>query len=202
MFNIKNSLSIEENYQQGLLPQRNQKNTFYQDENYSSRSNLNNLQFSSENRRIFKKTADFSFQKILLSTFSGYTPKFQKKLYSWSKTLDWGIPASTIKTLFNDHIFNYLYIYFDKEGQECTYSLCYFSKNISHIAYVFYDPKYAHQDLPIRLSLQVIKDSLDQKLDYCYLGRFNPETKLGYYKRNFPNFEYFVKGQWLSYNKS
>lgn len=200
MFNIKNSLSIEENYQQGLLPQRNQKNTFYQDENYSSRSNLNNLQFSSENRRILKKTADFSFQKILLSTFSAYTPEFQKKLYSWSKALGWGIPAPTIKTLFKDHIFNYLYVWTDENGTECAYSICYFSSNISHIAYVFYDPKYNHQDLPIRLSLQVINDSLDQKLNYCYLGRFNPETKLGYYKRNFPNFEYFKNGKWLKYN--
>jgi len=200
MFNIKNSLSIEENYQQGYLPQRNQKDTFYQDENYSSRSSIKDLQFSSENRRIFKKTVNFSFKKILLKDFSDYEPQFQKKIFTWSKSLDWGIPASTIKTLFKDHIFNYLYVWTDENGTECAYSICYFSSNISHIAYVFYDPKYNHQDLPIRLSLQVIKDSLDQKLDYCYLGRFNPETKLGYYKRNFPNFEYFKNGKWLKYN--
>ncbi|MFA6007056.1 MAG: hypothetical protein WC784_00205 [Candidatus Shapirobacteria bacterium] len=200
MFNIKNNLSIEENYQQGLLPQRNLKDTFYHDENYSSRCDLSNFQLSSENRRIFKKTNTFSFKQIPLKDFSAYTPEFQKKLFTWSKTLEWEIPTSTIKTLFKDHIFNRLYVYSDENHQECAYAICYFSSTISHIAYVFYDPKYAHHDLPIRLSLQVIQDSYDQKLKYCYLGRFNPETKLGYYKRNFPNFEYFINGQWHSYN--
>ena len=133
MFNIKNNLSIEENYQQGLLPQRNQKNIFYQDDNYSSRCNLNKFQLSSENRRIFKKTENFSYQIINLHDFKNYTPFFQKKLFDWSKKLDWGIPASTIKTLFQDHIFNRLYIWFDENKQECAYSLCYFSNNFSHI---------------------------------------------------------------------
>jgi arginyl-tRNA--protein-N-Asp/Glu arginylyltransferase len=201
MFNIKNNLSTEENYQNGLLPQRNLKDTFYQDDNYSSRCNLTNLQFSSENRRIFNKTANFTFKSLPLKDFQNYTPTLQKKLFDWSKKLEWGIPASTIKILFNDHIFNHLYVWSDDKGQESAYALCYFSPNFSHIAYVFYDPKYDHHDLPIRLSLQVIKDSYDQKLKYCYLGRFNPDTKLGYYKRNFPAFQYFIKGQWLPYNK-
>lgn len=199
MFNIKNNLSIEDNYQNGFLPQRNQKDLFYQDENYSSRSNLNKFKISSENKRIFKKTENFTFKKLLLSEFD-YNPQIQKQIVGWVRKLDWEFPASSIKTIFTDHIFNYLYIFYDEKQHECAYSICYFSKTISHIAYVFYDPKYAHQDLPIRLSLQVIKDSFDEKLNYCYLGRFNPETKLGYYKRNFPNFEYFVNGQWLPYN--
>jgi arginyl-tRNA--protein-N-Asp/Glu arginylyltransferase len=200
MFNIKNNLSIEENYQQGFLPQRNLKDTFYQDENYSSRCDLTNFQLSSENRRIFKKTENFSFKVLSLKDFPNYTPAFQKKLFNWSKTLEWGIPASTIKTLFKDHIFNHLYVWSDENHQECAYAICYFSQNFSHIAYVFYNPKYAHHDLPIRLSLQVIQNSYDQKLNYCYLGRFNSETKLGYYKRNFPGFQYFFNGQWLPYN--
>ena len=199
MFNIQNKLSIEENYLQGLLPQRNLKNSFYQDENFSSRCNLKNFNLSSENRRIIRKTDTFTFKKIHLSEFK-YTPLVQKQIVSWIKGLDWDFPTSSIKNVFTDHIFNYLYIWYDADKQICAYSLCYTNENFSHIAYVFYDPKYAHNDLPIRLSLQVISDSFDSQLKYCYLGRFNPNTKLGFYKRNFPGFQYFTNGQWVSYN--
>lgn len=199
MFNIKNNLSLEENYQNGLLPQRNSRDSFYHDENFSSRSELHNLIFSSENRRIFRKTNTFTFQKIPLNNFT-YTPSLQKLLVLWVKELGWNFPASSIKTVFTNHIFNYLYVWSDQENKVCAYSLCYFGKKFSHIAYVFYDPKYAHQDLPIRLALQVVKDSHEQNLDYCYLGRFNPTSKLGYYKRSFPGFQYFTQGTWLPYN--
>jgi hypothetical protein len=199
MFNIQNKLSLEENYQNGLLPQRNSKNSFYQDENFSSRCDLKDFNLSSENRRIFRKTENFTFEKIPLSEFK-YTPIIQKEIIDWVKKLDWEFPTSSIKSVFTNHIFNYLYIWYDAFTQICAYSLCYQDENISHIAYVFYDPKYAHNDLPIRLSLQVISDSFDSKLKYCYLGRFNPDTKLGFYKRNFPGFQYFINGQWVSYN--
>jgi len=199
MFNIQNKLSIEENYQLGLLPQRNSKDSFYQDDNYSSRSNLSLFQLSSENRRILNKTQNFTFKKILLSEFN-YTSSVQKQIVNWVKELKWDFPTSSIKTVFTNHIFNYLYIWYDENKEICAYSLCYFNENFSHIAYVFYNPKYAHNDLPIRLSLQVISDSFDLKLKYCYFGRFNPETKLGFYKRNFPGFQYFTQGQWLPYN--
>lgn len=200
MYNIQNNLSIEENYQNGLLPQRNLKNSFYQDENFSGRSDLNLFQTSSENRRILKKTNSFTFQKIALSDFS-YTPKLQKLITNWIKELGWEFPVSSIKTVFTNHIFNYLYIWYNQDKQICAYSICYIDSNISHIAYVFYNPIYAHNDLPIRLSLQVLIDSREQKLKYCYLGRFNPDTKLGFYKRNFSGFQYFTNNQWIPYNK-
>jgi len=199
MYNIQNNLSIEENYENGLLPQRNIINSFYCDDNFSSRCDLSLFQPSSENRRILKKTNTFTFQKIPLTDFK-YSPILQKQIYAWIKELNWDFPASSIKTIFTNHIFNYLYIWYNPEKQICAYSICYINKNISHIAYVFYNPDYAHNDLPIRLSLQVIIDSLESKLKYCYLGRFNPKTKLGFYKRNFPGFQYFTQGQWLFYN--
>jgi hypothetical protein len=199
MYNIQNNLSLEENYQQGLLPQRNSKDSFYSDDNFSSRCHLDAFNLSSENRRILKKTELFTFEKIKLSEFK-FTPEIQKQIVMWIKELGWDFPTSSLKTVFTNHIFNYLYIWYDEFHQICAYSICYFGDSISHIAYVFYNPKYAHNDLPIRLSLQVISDSFDLKLNYCYLGRFNPETKLGYYKRNFPGFQYFTQGAWLPYN--
>jgi len=199
MYNIKNNLSLKENYEKGLLPQRNLKDYYYQDENYSCRSSLQSFSLTSENRRILNKTQDFSFQKLSLSTFN-FNNEIQKQIYLWVKNLVWNFPTSSIKTVFTSHIFNCLYVWRDKENEICAYSICYFDKDFSHIAYVFYNPLYAHQDLPIRLALQVAIDSANQNLDYCYLGRFNPETKLGYYKRNFPGFEYYINKHWTLYN--
>jgi len=198
MYNIKNDLSIEDNYKQGLLPQRNSKLFFYKDDNYSCRSNLDSFKLSSENKRILNKSNQFTFKKIPLSEFN-YDLDTQKKISSWVKKLNWDFPTSSIKTLFTNHIFNYLYIWQDQKDQIVAYSICYFDEKFSHIAYVFYNPTYAHQDLPIRLALQVVIDSANLNLKYCYLGRFNPDTKLGYYKRNFPGFQYYLDNQWTSY---
>ncbi len=195
-FNIQNQLSPAENYQSGLLPQRNQINFWYQDS--SSRSNLSNFQLSSENRRIINKTQEFTYQLISLKDFN-YTPKVQKQIFSWLKLLGWDFPVSSVKTIFTNHIFNYLYIWKDQQQNTVAYSICYFSKEISHIAYVFYDPQYSHGNLPIRLVLQTVSDSHDRGLKYCYLGRFSSET--GFYKRNMPGFEYFdsKNKQWIKY---
>ena len=45
-FNLKNTNSIEENYKNGLLPQRNDKNSFYFQS--SCRSNLENFNLKSK----------------------------------------------------------------------------------------------------------------------------------------------------------
>lgn len=192
-FNLNTTDSIEVNYQNGLLPQRNQKDLWYQES--SSRSNLNNFNLTSENRRILRKTENFSFEKINLKDFK-YDLSIQKKIFNWVKEIGWDFPISSIKTIFTNHIFNYLYIWKDEKNQEVAYSICYFSDTISHIAYVFYDPKYNHSNLPIRLVIQIIIDSHQAKLNYCYLGRFSPNT--GFYKRNMPGFEYFENHQWLT----
>lgn len=190
-FNLKNTNSIEENYQNGLLPQRNDKNSFYFQS--SCRSNLENFNLSSENRRILRKTENFTFQKIELKDFN-YDFKIQKEITGWIKNLAWDFPVSSVKNIFKNHIFNYLYIWKDDQSKIIAYSLCYFSKEISHIAYVFYDPAFANSNLPIRLVLQVIIDSQELGLKHCYLGRFSQDS--GYYKRNMPGFEYFNNKQW------
>lgn len=192
-FNLQNSLSVEQNYQNGLLPQRNQNGLWYFES--SSRSNLSRFSLSSENRRIFNKTQNFTFEKIPLSQFK-YTPEIQKTIFKWLQQLKWNFPISSVKKIFTQHIFNYLYIWKDTDNNVAAYSVCYLSNSISHIAYVFYDPNLSHSNLPIRLVLQVIQDSADQKLKYCYLGRFSKDV--GFYKRNMPGFEYFDKGGWIA----
>lgn len=193
-FNIQ-STDINQSYAQGLLPQRNQKNLFYFQT--SCRSNLKDFSLNSENRRILKKTQDFTFKKIQLTDFK-YNFSVQKEIATWIKTLGWDFPTSSIKIIFHHHIFNYLYIWKDSQNKIIAYAICYFSQNISHIAYVFYHPDFDHSNLPIRLVLQTIIDSHDQGLKYCYLGRFSPDT--GYYKRNMPGFEYYQDNSWITLN--
>jgi hypothetical protein len=195
-FNLTLDQNIEENYSRSFLPQRNNSQFWYQDT--SSRSNLADLQLTSENRRIINKTNNFTFEIIPLKNFS-FTPETQKIIYSWIKKLEWNFPISSVKTIFTNHIFNYLYIWKNEKGEVVAYSICYISPQLSHIAYVFYNPQYSRDNLPIRLVLQLITDSYDKGLKFCYLGRFSKDT--GYYKRNMPGFEYFENDNWIKYEK-
>lgn len=195
-FNLQTKDSVEINYQNGLLPQRNNRDLFYIES--SCRSDLSEFQLSSENRRIINKTKEYNYQRIPTNELL-YTPQLQKTLSLWVKNLGWDFPTNSIKTIFTNHIFNFVYIWKDQNNIPVAYSVCYFSENISHIAYVFYDPQLNHSNLPIRLVLQTIIDSQDLGLKYCYLGRFSND--IGYYKRNMPGFQYFTNHEWLEYNK-
>jgi arginyl-tRNA--protein-N-Asp/Glu arginylyltransferase len=188
MFNINSQDTISNIYNKGLLPQRNKKNVYYQES--SSRSNLSKFNLSSENKRILNKTNEFTFKKVPIY----FDINIQKSIFSWLKKLEWNFPISSVKTIFTNHIFNYLYTWYDNNNKIIAYSVCYFDDTISHIAYVFYDPAYNHSNLPIRLVLQTIIDSKEQNLQYCYLGRFSKD--IGYYKRNMPGFEYYENDNW------
>lgn len=189
-YNLQLNIPLEEIYNKGYLPQRNQKNSFYLDS--SCRSALNNFLLNSENRRILKKTESFKNQLLPLKDFV-FDKNIQKTIFSWIKELSWDFPISSVKNIFLNHIFNYVYVW-KFEEKTIAYSICYFDNNISHIAYVFYDPQFDHSNLPIRLVLQTIIDSKEKNLKYCYLGRFSKE--IGYYKRNMPGFEYFINDHW------
>lgn len=197
-FNLTNDHSPEFNYQNGLLPQRNNQNLWYspKPESFSCRSKLVNFHLSSENRRILHKTSIFTFKKILLENFK-YGSLVQKQCLRWIKLLGWNFPVSSIKTVFTKHLFNTVYTY-SLNQDIVAYAICYFTSTISHISYVFYDPKYSHQNLPIRLVLQTIIDSHDLGLEACYLGTFSRTN--GFYKRTMPGFEYFKDNQWQNFH--
>lgn len=186
-FNLRPATDIDTNYSNGLLPQRNSRDSFYLDS--SCRSNLQKFNLSSENRRIIRKTENFSFEITYLSDFK-YNSEVQKEIFHWIKNLGWDFPISSVKKVFTDHIFNRIYVW-KLENQIVAYSICYFSPQISHIAYVFYNPEFSHSDLPIRLVLQTVIDSQKLGLKFCYLGRFSN------YKRNMPGFENFEANNWV-----
>ncbi|MBP9817790.1 hypothetical protein KBC75_03505 [Candidatus Shapirobacteria bacterium] len=192
-FNLKTNSDIATNYQKGLLPQRNLPGAFYQDT--SCRSNLANFFLSSENRRILRKTENFSYEVTPLKDFS-YTPQVQKQIKDWIKQLGWDFPISSVKTIFTKHIFNQVYVWRYQE-KIVAFDVCYLNSELCHTAYVFFDPNFSRTGLPIRLVLQCVIDSQTAGQKYCYLGRYTE----GSYKRTMPGFEYYQNGEWLKYSK-
>ncbi len=201
-YNIKidsNPQNIKNAYDSGLLPQRNQVGFFYSES--SCRSTLNNLVLSSENKRVLAKTADYACTKLPKSDFN-FDHQVQKQCHLWANGLGWQFPTASIKTVFTNHIFNTFYTW-SHQNHIIGYSICYFSPNISHIAYVFYNPDYQKTNLVNAMVLKTITDSQAQNLDYCYLGRFDPPKNIGYYKRNMPGFQVYnyQKQTWLTYQE-
>jgi arginyl-tRNA--protein-N-Asp/Glu arginylyltransferase len=192
-YNLQPLSTIDDTYAHGLLPQRNQKGVYYSDS--SCRANLSQFQLSSENRRILRKTDSFTYQLLPLDQFD-FNPKVKKQCLDWAQVQSWDFPSSSIKSIFTNHIFTHVYRWQEKD-LPIAYAICYFSAQVSHIAYVFYHPDFGRNSLPIRLVLQAIIDSHQLGLKYCYLGRFSPP--LGFYKRTMPGFEIYHQNQWLTY---
>lgn len=188
-YNLSPHQPLPDMYAAGFLPQRNDQKYFYFDT--SCRCHLKNFSLTSENRRILRKTEQFTFAFENIY----FTSEIKIQINNWLRQLKWDFPMSSVKTIFTNHIFNKLYVW-KLNDRVVAYSVCLFDQNISHIAYVFYDPEFGHGDLPIRLVLQFVIDSHDQNLEFAYLGRFSRDN--GYYKRNLPGFEYFREGSWTS----
>jgi arginyl-tRNA--protein-N-Asp/Glu arginylyltransferase len=201
-FNISiptNTTDIENAYNQGMLPQRNKKGLFYFES--SCRSRLSETILNSENKRIIRKTSSFSHTLKSQKDFV-FDHQIQKNCHFWAKNLSWQFPTKSIKTVFTNHIFNYIYTWSHLDKQ-IAYAICLFTKNISHIAYVFYNPIYQKENLVNAMVLKTITDSQDKLLDYCYLGRFDPQKNIGYYKRDMPGFQVFnqQKQIWQTYKQ-
>ena len=201
-FNISiptNIPDIENAYDHGMLPQRNKRGLFYIDS--SCRSQLKQLTLTSENKRVIRKTSSFSCIRETTQDFK-FDHVVQKNCHFWAKSLSWQFPTKSIKTVFTDHIFNYIYTW--KHNQKIiAYAVCLFTSNISHIAYVFYNSSYQKQNLVNAMVLKTITDSFDKSLNYCYLGRFDPQKNIGYYKRDMPAFQVFNQHDqiWQTYKQ-
>jgi len=195
----ENKSNLENLYQDGFLPQRQDSEIFYQDPNHpSSRSGLVFKDISSENRRILKHTDRFQYQLLPLNKLT-YDHRLQKTLKTMAKDMGWDIKTDSIKTIFTNHIFNRVYVWKLKD-KTVAYALIYQAPSFSHIAYVFYSPQENLKHLTIRIVLQTVIDAQKKGHRYCYLGTFSQDR--GYYKRNMPSFEYHSPTGWISYEKN
>ncbi len=191
--------NLKELYENGFLPQRQNPNTFYKDPLHpSSRSLLKDLTLSSENKRILRLTDHHQYKLVPKKDFI-YDFSLQKKLKDWSKNMNWDLKTSSIKNIFQNHLFNFFYLW-ETANQTTAYAAILKSPSFSQIAYVFYNPQNPDlKNLPIRMVLQTCLDAHESGQDHCYLGTFTKEK--GYYKRNMPGFQYYKEGTWTSYEK-
>jgi len=180
----------EDIYQKGFLPFRNNPQRFYLSR--SSRSNLDKYRLSSENKRIIKKTDQFTFSIKPLDQID-YQPKTQKACKEWAGKMGWKIPASSIKRLFRGDYFNWALTAQEERGKPCYYSILKGEPNFVHWGYSFQNPKYKHTGLTIRAGLEVIKWAISKNKKYVYLGTAYGKAN---YKRNYPGFEFFNGVTW------
>jgi len=178
-------------YQMGFMPFRHRKNLFYLSR--SSRCRLEDFSLSSENRRIEKKTAHLAIKTYSTDGFQ-YTPRVQKYCKIWAKQRSWPIATKSIRHIFNDHFFNQVWVWKDKD-EVVGYQVIFKNDNISHVAHVFYNAD-KEKDLGMRMLLEAVKTAKKEGLEFVYLGTCYGKT--GYYKRALAGFEFFNGFSWSS----
>ena len=190
--------NIEAKYNQGYVFTRIKKGVM--DQIRSLRINLKNFTFNTENRRINRKTEWFEMEcqklPLLDNNYNFNIHKLGKKFYQ-SKAGDQIFSASKIKELVTHDeksSFNILLKFFDKNGQNIGYCICFMTDNIFHYAFPFYDLSIDQPNIGMGMILKAIQYSLDENLKYFYLGSIHEKKSL--YKLQFENMEWWDKKNW------
>ncbi len=197
--------SISDIYARGFLPLRNRAGVFYLCR--SLRVDLDKFSPSSENRRICKKTDNYSYQIMPLCSRSqgkeGCLP-VDDQLYDFCRYYlkeRFGkeiISDIGLRSVFGGEIFNQAYVWFDGE-KLIGYAVCYQNEHLLHYAHVFYHPDYAKSNLGARMMLQAVMDTQGQHKKYVYLGSIYNES--AHYKLEFSGVEFFSGSSWSSNEK-
>jgi arginyl-tRNA--protein-N-Asp/Glu arginylyltransferase len=185
---------VESIYQVGFLPTRHLKNIYYLSR--SLRVDLDLFETSSENKRILNKTSDFEADLIPLSDFD-YTPAVQKmcKDYAEAKMGKGVFSSQTIKNIFNNGIYNYVFIFKKISDQSVVgYAVCFISGNLIQYAHSFYNSNYIGQNLGARMILQSVVWGKQNNKRYAYLGTCYQRESL--YKTEFKGVNFFNGFRW------
>ncbi len=179
--------NLYEIYGLGFLPFRHRQDLFYLSR--SCRSNLRQVEFSSENRRVLSRTQHFNFKFKPLNIL---TSKKQKQLRDWARAAGWDIKAPTLKFLWQGAYFNWL-LEVKKGDKLVSVSLLLAAGKMAHWGYFFIDPDYRRDNLAAASGLKIIKWTQQRDIKYVYLGTCYGNLN---YKRNFPGLEFFNGGYW------
>lgn len=158
----------------------------------SLRIDLENFEFNSENRRIFRKVENLSFEvnALPLTDYSWEIHKMGKDFYT-RKFGDQTMSASKIKSMFNDiENENMTHSILYKINEEIVgHTLCYIGEKIMHYAYPFYDLDLDYPNLGMGMMLNAIKYALENDFKHIYLGSVT--TAESKYKLQFNNLEWW-----------
>lgn len=187
---------VEKIYQNGFLPVRSLPNIYYLSR--SVRVDLAKFELSSENRRILKKTENFTPNFISLSDFN-YTPQTQKfcKDYMVNKFGRESMGVAAVREIFKGNVYNHIFVWKENISQkEVGYAVCYNSANFIQYAHAFYDLNYAQQSLGAGMILEAVEFAKKSPKRYIYLGTCYEQSAL--YKTEFKGVEFFNGFRWSS----
>lgn len=186
----------EEIYENGFLPIRSMQSVYFLSR--SVRVDLINFELTTENRRILKKTEDFSSKVILFSDFN-YSPEVQKMCSSYADE-KFGkdvLPTSTIRAIFKNGVYNSIIVFVENSsGKEVGYAVCYITKNLIHYAFSFYDLTYLKDNLGARMMLEAVTWGKENDKSFIYLGSCYSKEAL--YKTEYKGVEFFNGFSWSS----
>jgi len=185
---------LEKIYENGFLPIRNLPAVYYLSR--SVRVDLSKFELSSENKRILKKTENFESDLVPLTKFN-YTGEIQKfcKDYADQKLGRGLFPTASIKAIFSNNIFNYVFVFKEISRQnQVGYAVCFISGNLLQYAHAFYDLNYLKENLGARMILEAVNWAHRSKKRYAYLGTCYEESAL--YKTEFRGVEFFNGFRW------
>lgn len=180
--------SISRMYDNGFLFTRIDKGVMHQTR--SIRVDLNELELSSENRRILRKGEHITLEKhpIPFPNYSWKLGKLAKDFYD--KKAGGAFSANKIKEILTTpHNFNTLYSF-----SELGYAICYQNHSILHYSYPFYDIEKSPKDMGLIMMTKVLAEAQTLGMKYVYLGSLQRPNDV--YKLQFSGVEWFDGKDW------
>jgi len=185
--------AVEKIYENGFLPIRSLPNVYYLARGV--RVNLSEFVPSSENRRILKKTENFSAEAIPLSQFK-YDSEVQKlcRDYAEERLGKAVFPVPAVRSVFTGQVYNQVFVFKDQDKNPVGYAVGFTNDRLLQYAHAFYDLKYLSESLGARMMLEAISWAKDKGCQFAYLGTGYDEGAL--YKTEFSGVEFFNGFTW------
>ncbi len=179
-----------------FLPLASHCRLFYQAPR-SVRVDMRRFSPSSENRRILRKTEQFSFSVRLKEEFQ-YDPivvgKFCKDYFD-AKFGKGVMSVSRIKRIFHAPMTSHVFTFF-REGRRVGYVAAFLSDVLFHYAFAFYDLALYRENLGMSMMTQSVVWAQSEGKRFMYLGSVRDEK--GLYKAQFPGWEFWDGTQWVN----
>ena len=187
--------SPESWYTRGYLATRKSQGYFIQTR--SVRIDLNKFALSSENRRVFRKTADLtlSSESLPYANYHWQIGKLARDFYT-RKFGPRTFSANKIKELLTDNQhsnFNRLFIY-QVAGKEVGYAIALETSQFIHYAYPFYQLETVLPNLGLGMMLHAIVWAKENSKKHFYLGSAQRPEDI--YKLQFIGLEWFDGQNW------
>ncbi|MDQ7020715.1 MAG: hypothetical protein Q9M91_02600 [Candidatus Dojkabacteria bacterium] len=168
-----NQEEVSKAYQEGYLLTRLGKERGVVNQTRSIRINLENFEFTSENRRVLRKTEDLELHlyELPYKNYSWEIHKMGKDFYDFVSGAG-TMSASKIKSMFTKpEIENPSYVFVYKKGDEVVgYCLSYINDSIVHYSYPFYNLDLRDKKFRMGMILKALESSIDNKKKYFLFG--------------------------------